>query len=83
MTEMRRAALNREVRAQTVHGHEPFLSRINWRRLEKKLLQPPCTPQLNGPMDTSAYTLLSSPPYHANEFRKDLTPKVQALFKEW
>jgi hypothetical protein len=68
--------------AEDVRLH-PMLGRINWRRLEKKLLQPPCTPQLSGPMDTSAYAILHKPPYASTEWASSLTREVQQLFEEW
>jgi serine/threonine protein kinase len=68
--------------AEDVRTHA-FLGRINWRRLEKKLLQPPCTPQLSGPMDTSAYAVLSNPPYSSTDWGSSLTREVQRLFEEW
>ena len=68
--------------AEDVRTHA-FLSRINWRRLEKKLLQPPCTPQLTGPMDTSAYAVLATPPYSAHEFRNMITADVKEQLAEW
>jgi serine/threonine protein kinase len=68
--------------AEDVKTHH-FFSRINWKRLEKRLLQPPCTPQLSGPMDASSFALLSEPPYKAAEFATSLTPEINTLFKDW
>ena len=68
--------------AEDVRCH-PFLARINRRRLEKKLLQPPCIPQLTGPLDASAFAVLASPPYQASDFVSELTLEVQDQFYEW
>ena len=38
-----------------------FMSKINWRRLQRKLLQPPYIPQLSGPLDTSSFAANVTP----------------------
>ena len=43
---------------EDVRSHA-FMSKINWRRLQKKLLQPPYIPQLSGPLDTSSFAVES------------------------
>lgn len=69
--------------AADVRG-DPFLGKTNWRRLEKKLLQAPYTPQLSGAMDASSYSAGSDPPYSSNDFKANLRdPKAQTLFAEW
>ena len=65
-----------------VRGHV-FLTRINWRRLERKLLQAPYTPQLRGPMDTSSFLVSQEPPFAPWEFEKELTGETQKVFKDW
>jgi serine/threonine protein kinase len=61
------------------HG---FFGKINWRRLQRKLLQPPYIPELKGPLDTSNFadnlqvdTTYAGPPTDQAE--------MQALFKDW
>lgn len=34
---------------------QPFFSKINWHRLQKKLIQPPYVPELADPSDTSCF----------------------------
>ena len=61
------------------HG---FLSKINWRRLQRKLLQPPYIPQLSGPLDTSSFAANIIPDTNFSGGHMDQA-EVDALFKEW
>ena len=72
------------------HGPEDvkthtFFGKINWRRLEKKLLQAPYLPQIRGPMDASNFApdAESAANTFLDEHRSANTPEMAHVFDEW
>jgi len=66
---------------EDVRSHA-MLTKINWRRLQRKLLQPPYIPQLSGPLDTSSFASNIVP--DTGFVGTPLEPsELEALFKDW
>ena len=67
--------------AEDVRQHT-FMAKINWRRLVRKLLQPPYIPDLKGPLDTSSFAQNVTPDttYTGPQVER---AKMQDLFKDW
>ena len=66
---------------EDVRSHA-FLSKINWRRLQRKLLQPPYIPQLSGPLDTSSFASNIVPDTNFSAAHLDHA-ELETTFKEW
>ena len=61
------------------HG---FMGKINWRRLQRKLLQPPYIPQLSGPLDTSSFaTEVTADTEYTGPHIDQV--ELNTLFKDW
>ena len=68
--------------AEDVKGHG-FFAKINWRRLERKLLQAPYLPPIKGPMDSSNFVVEEESPYYSSEHMAANTPGRAQVFKDW
>jgi hypothetical protein len=58
------------------------MGKINWRRLQRRLLQPPYIPQLSGPLDASAFANEIAPEVLTSDGQVDRA-EIEALFKDW